>query len=174
MIQSIRNDIQKSCEKLGLNDPDDVHLNRLNIFDIPSEIRRNPDHHRLLATLINRNLTRVFLERYKTLQPSNREHLIGRFMNTHHHVLRSLLKTSSPAIDALCHLALKSGASGAKVVGSGGGGCLLIYAPERMEQVCDVLVKTEASDLYPVRIGPGVSVETVSSELSSQQDTPAD
>jgi galactokinase len=168
MIQSIRTDIETSCQQLGRVDHQTIQLNDLSIADIPREHLRNPIHHRLLATLINRNLTRAFITKYKDAQHGSRERLIGRFMNTHHHVLRTLLNTSSPAIDQLCQLALKSGAWGAKVVGSGGGGCLLVYAPENMQPVCDALSGADVAGLYPVHIGPGVTAETVSSELSSQ------
>ena len=43
-------------------------------------------------------------------------------MNGHHEVLRDLLKITVPRIDAMVNAALKAGAYGAKIVGSGGGG----------------------------------------------------
>lgn len=64
---------------------------------------------------------------------------LGRWMNIAHGALTAL-DVSTPALDAACHAARRAGASGAKLTGAGGGGCLLALAPpEHTDAVADAL-----------------------------------
>ena len=49
------------------------------------------------------------------------------WMNDHHAALRDGLELSSPRLEAIGQAALKAGAWGWKLVGSGGGGCALVW-----------------------------------------------
>lgn len=61
---------------------------------------------------------------------------LGRLLSDHQTALREGLGISTPRIDALLELARRHGAYGGKLNGSGGGGCLFVYAPrERGEEI---------------------------------------
>jgi galactokinase len=51
----------------------------------------------------------------------------GRLLTAHHAILRDVLGTSTPRIDALLDAALAAGAWGGKINGSGGGGTCFVY-----------------------------------------------
>jgi len=82
----------------------------------------------LAGTLRNRDLTRQ--ARLLLSHPSIDHRLLGTLLNAHQEVLRIILKISTPKIDRMIAAALASGAYGGKINGSGGGGCMFVYAPE--------------------------------------------
>ena len=51
----------------------------------------------------------------------------GRLLTAHHAILRDILGTSTPRIDALLDAACAAGAWGGKINGSGGGGTCVAY-----------------------------------------------
>ncbi len=155
MLQSIRNDVANALEALNTSSTDERILQELTLNTVIQSRIKSSGMNRLKATLINRNLTRKYLSGL----PDSRFEL-GRFMNTHHRVLSYLLKTSSEKIDAMCERALKIGASGAKVIGSGGGGCLLIYVASDPDKYLPLLRRTGFT-IYPVQISPGVRIEVI-------------
>ncbi len=64
---------------------------------------------------------------------------IGSLLNEHQSALRDVLRISTPKIDRMIEGALDSGAYGAKINGSGGGGCMFAYAPENPERVAEAI-----------------------------------
>lgn len=84
---------------------------------------------------------------------------IGELMNGHHAVLRDLLKITVPRIDAMINAALRAGAYGAKIVGSGGGGSIVVIAdPELEENVVAAILGAGAKEAYVVTVDPGVRI----------------
>lgn len=84
---------------------------------------------------------------------------IGQLMNQHHEVLRDLLKITVPRIDDMINAALRAGAYGAKIVGSGGGGSIVVIAdPANENVVIDAILKAGALEAYSVTVDPGVRV----------------
>lgn len=84
---------------------------------------------------------------------------IGGLMNQHHAVLRDLLKITVPRIDAMIDAALKAGAYGAKIVGSGGGGSIVVMAePGKESQVVKAILAAGAVDAYAVTVDPGARI----------------
>ena len=87
----------------------------------------------LEGTIKNRDITRVARTE---LNKKDIDHkLIGTLLNDHQKILRDVLGISTPKIDRMIEAALKAGAYGAKINGSGGGGCMFAYAPEYPEKV---------------------------------------
>ncbi|PKL82319.1 MAG: GHMP kinase, partial [Ignavibacteriae bacterium HGW-Ignavibacteriae-3] len=78
------------------------------------------------------------------------EKRIGRLLNEHQKVLRKILKISTNKIDKMIDAALNAGAYGAKINGSGGGGCMFAYAPENPEIVLEAVkrISDEAWIVY--------------------------
>mgnify|MGYP001189247325 CR=1 FL=1 len=64
---------------------------------------------------------------------------IGNLLLEHHQVLRDVLKVSTSQIDRMIQVAMKAGALGAKINGSGGGGCMFAYAPKNPEKVAKAI-----------------------------------
>ncbi|MFH1943468.1 MAG: galactokinase family protein [bacterium] len=85
---------------------------------------------------------------------------IGDLLNEHQRILRDVLKISTLKIDRMIEAALKAGAYGAKINGSGGGGCMFAYAPENTEAVARA-VEDEGGRVYVVSVDRGVAVETI-------------
>lgn len=80
---------------------------------------------------------------------------IGNLMNLHHEILRDKLKVSIPEIDHLVKVALSAGAIGAKIVGSGGGGCILTLAPNKEDIVMSDLKNAGATECFEAKIEKG-------------------
>ena len=81
---------------------------------------------------------------------------MGKLMNAHHDVLKSLLKITVPKIDGMIDAAIEAGAYGAKIVGSGGGGSIVALAPKNQkEMIIKALLKNGAKDAYEVSVTRG-------------------
>ncbi len=64
---------------------------------------------------------------------------IGKLIQQHHEHLRDGIGVSTPKLNSLIEASLDAGALGAKVNGSGGGGCMFAYAPGRQEEVKEAI-----------------------------------
>lgn len=87
----------------------------------------------LVGTIENRDITIAARAELNKFNPDHKE--IGRLLSEHQVVLRNVQKISTPKIDKMIKAALDAGAYGAKINGSGGGGCMFAYAPENPEKV---------------------------------------
>lgn len=85
---------------------------------------------------------------------------LGKLMNGHHAVLRDLLKITVPKIDAMINAALEAGAYGAKIVGSGGGGSIIVIAkPGKKTLITKAIIEAEAKEAYPVSVHSGAFID---------------
>ena len=91
------------------------------------------------GTINNRDLLKMALPVLEKHEPNDK--LIGQLLSNHHHVLRDVLKVSTPKIESMLDAALNAGALGGKITGSGGGGCMFVYAPENPEHVAEAIEK---------------------------------
>jgi len=112
----------------------------------------------LRANIKNRELTH--LARAEMQRVSIDHQRIGQFLNLHQTELRDGLKISTNKIDTMIEMALKAGALGAKINGSGGGGCMFAYAPDSTEQVAEAILKAGGKP-FIIDIGKGVSVHNI-------------
>jgi galactokinase len=109
----------------------------------------------LEGTLRNRDIT---LEAKSLLSwdvPDGRA--VGSLMNEHQSVLRDVLGISTPKIDRMIDAALAAGALGAKINGSGGGGCMFAYAPDSPERVAEA-IELEGGTATIMRVDRGVTL----------------
>lgn len=86
-------------------------------------------------------------------KPLNHQRL-GQLLNEHQKVLREVLKISTSKIDRMINAALETGACGAKINGSGGGGCMLAYAPDNARQVAES-IENSGGRSYIVHVDEG-------------------
>ena len=88
--------------------------------------------------------------------------IIGELMNEHHHILKTYLKITPPLMDKMIDAANESGALGSKIVGSGGGGCIVaITNEENKEQIIKAIKATGAKDAFALDITEGANVKTL-------------
>ncbi len=91
-------------------------------------------------------------------EPLNLKRL-GKLMDAHHFELKTHLKITVPIIDRMIDGAKEGGALGAKIVGSGGGGCIVaISTPENEEAVIDGMLKGGAKSAYKIEVSKGVQI----------------
>lgn len=74
---------------------------------------------------------------------------LGKLMNAHHEQLKNNLKITVPRIDNMIQAALKAGALGAKIVGSGMGGSITaLCAPGSEGQIRQAILDAGAKDAF--------------------------
>ncbi len=82
----------------------------------------------------------------------------GELLNRQQDVVRDHLQISVPKIDRMIETSLAAGALGAKINGSGQGGCIFAYTPGKAEAVVDALNNLDTRPMI-IRIGSGASSE---------------
>ena len=86
--------------------------------------------------------------------------VIGDLMNQHHCFLKNYLKITVPKIDLMIDAAIKNGALGAKIVGSGGGGSIVALATNKNEQkIMNAILEAGAKNVYIASIEKGASIK---------------
>jgi galactokinase len=145
-IQNVTKELKKKYPEFSLQD---IKLDELSKFTDDL----NDEQKELLAgTIENRDITKVAK---KLLLKSPLDHkAIGALLTEHHAILRDILRISTPKIDRMIKSALAAGAYGAKINGSGGGGCMFAYAPENPELVKEA-IENEGGKGYIVKIDKG-------------------
>jgi len=144
-IIKVINDHQFQLKNISLND-----VKRLSDFLTEAECRL------LRANIRNRDLTQEACELFhQDFDP----HEFGALLTEHHNILRDGLKISTPKIDSMIQAALNAGAYGAKINGSGGGGCMFAYCPENPERVVNA-VQEAGGYAFVVNVDHGLAVES--------------
>jgi galactokinase len=111
----------------------------------------------LLGTLLTRDLTRQGAELFRS--PAFDHVRFGAMLSAQHAVLRDHLRISTDKIEAMIASALDAGALGAKINGSGGGGCMFAYAPERPDRVAAAVAEAGGRPVI-VRVDEGARRES--------------
>jgi len=106
------------------------------------------------ANIIDRDLCRRGLE---LLRADLRPAALGQLLTQHHWELSRRLAVSTTKIDHMVQAALAAGALGAKINGSGGGGCMFAYAPGAEEVVAAALADAGGKPCI-VHTDPGARV----------------
>jgi galactokinase len=116
-----------------------------------------PTVRRLLkGTVMTRDLTS---RGKKLFEAEDFNHIdFGDLLSRQQDVLRDYLQISIPEIDKMIEASMKAGALGAKINGSGQGGCVFAYTPGKSEPVAEALRKLGAEP-HIVKIDEGVKVD---------------
>ncbi len=109
----------------------------------------------LKATLCNYEITKEAREALN--MPDVNHERIGDLLNKHHKILRDDLHISTFKIEKMIDSALKAGALGAKINGSGGGGCMFAYAPQNPQAVAES-IEREGGKAYIIQVDQGVQL----------------
>ena len=113
----------------------------------------------LHAAIKNHSITLAAKKEFEKKQLDQKS--IGKLMNQHHFILKNYLKTTTPLIDKMVDSANKSGALGSKIVGSGGGGCIVAIGNNNKEKIINSLIEAGATDAFSVNISNGVKIKTL-------------
>ena len=159
ILARVKDQVLEATRQLATRHPD------FSLQDVPVE---DLDHYRdeltpsrlalLRGTLRNRDITRRAKELLRT--PSLDHRKLGALLNEHQTILRDVLRISTPKIDRMILSALASGAYGGKINGSGGGGCMFVYAPDHPEAVARA-IEAAAGKAFIVEPDSGTRVESM-------------
>ena len=114
------------------------------------------------GTIRNRNIERVASG---ILSGDSKSENLGELMTEHHSILRDVLKISTQRIESMCDAALDACANGAKIFGSGGGGCMLAMVERKdgrsnnqvLDKVKSSIETVDGAIAHHVVSEPGVS-----------------
>jgi len=79
---------------------------------------------------------------------------IGQLLLKHHEILSNKLNVSTMQIDRMIEASMDAGAYGAKITGSGGGGCMFALTPEDPNPICEA-IRNVGGDVYLVKTDRG-------------------
>ena len=120
------------------------------------------------ATIVTRDreedAARLWVGRQDNLSAEAKGPRLGRWMLEHHEALRDGLDLSTPKIERLREAAMNSGAWGFKLVGSGGGGCCVAWAPlDKVHDVSKGMVEAGANAIWIIETqAQAASIEIIS------------
>ena len=145
-IEKIKNEYPDfSIEKATFDDLS--NFKKLLTFEELELISGNIDNHWIL----NKAFSLLKSETFEDAQ-------LGELLNQHQFNIRENLKISTPKIDTMIEAGLNAGALGGKINGSGGGGCMFVYAPENPEKVAQA-IENQGGKAYIITVDEGTKVE---------------
>ena len=127
-------------DKVGENERDEI-------VKLPKDVKRL-----LEGTLLTRDIT---AQGESLFRSDSFDHTrFGELLTSQHEVLRDYLQVSAPKLERMIETALNEGALGAKINGSGEGGCIFAYTPHVAERVAESLKKLDTK-VAIIRIDEG-------------------
>jgi len=158
ILARVKNGVLAIAQQLATRHPEfSLHTATLKNFEQYRQDLNAEQQTLLLGTLRNRDITREALALLR--QPILDDRALGRLLNDCQTVLRENLKISTPKIDRMLDAAMNAGAFGGKINGSGGGGCMFVYAPENPEHVAQV-IEAAGGKAYIVEVDSGTRIES--------------
>ena len=110
------------------------------------------------AAVCNHDITQRALKVLEQEQLNTQ--ILGELMNEHHHLLKSYLKITPTLMDKMIDAANDTGGLGSKIVGSGGGGCMVaIVQDQNQNQIIEAIKATGAEDAFAVSISKGATLK---------------
>ncbi len=131
-----------------------THINDLDTYIklVPLELKPY-----LSAAIKNYHITINALKEFKKHNLSFET--IGDLMNQHHKILKNELNITVPRIDNMIDAALNAGALGAKIVGSGGGGSIVVLSKEgKEEEIIKAIKNAGGVNAYKVNVDSGARI----------------
>ncbi|HUV05291.1 MAG TPA: galactokinase family protein [Armatimonadota bacterium] len=156
VLSDSKTDVQEGLRVLSEFCPGfDLHSTPIEAVDSLLDRVPEPMARKVRANLVNRDLTVEAMRLFREgVEPAR----LGDLLTRQHEQLRGGIGVSTRKIDRMVEAALAVGALGAKINGSGGGGCMFAYAPGREDAVAEALVRV-GGKAYKVSIDEGARVE---------------
>lgn len=105
------------------------------------------------ANIDDREILKEALAMFEGRSPWS-DKALGDLLNRHQVNLREHKRISTNKIDRMISAALEAGALGAKINGSGGGGCMFAYAPNSAEKVAEA-IENQGGKAYIIEVDEG-------------------
>ncbi|WP_262493858.1 GHMP family kinase ATP-binding protein [Fibrisoma limi] len=118
------------------------------------------DFNLINGTIANRDISHKAITLLRKLSNEKQivdHYLFGQLLLEHNDNLRDAQQILTPKINRMLDASLEAGALGGKINGSGGGGCMFAYAPNKTENVVEAIEKA-GGRAYIVSIDKGVTV----------------
>ncbi len=157
ILARVKNGVLQIAQQLSARDPE-FSLQTVALKDLENYMNDlNAEQRALLwGTVRNRDITIAALAQLR--QPVLDDRTLGSLLDDCQAVLRENLKISTPKIDRMLDAAKRAGAYGGKINGSGGGGCMFVYAPENPERVARA-IEDAGGKAYIVHADAGTRTE---------------
>jgi galactokinase len=157
-VQRVLRIVSETRSRASAGSPKGSVLHEATSLDIGSlRSQLSPDESALFAgTVRNREITQE--ARTLLMQSPLDHHRIGLLLSEHQAILRDVLKISTHKIDRMLDVALNAGALGGKINGSGGGGCMFVYAPTNAERVSEAVARA-GGKAFIVSVDEGTRTE---------------
>ena len=155
MLSSLKSKTWEAINKVKSKvldfDPKNIDLKKINMYLKILDEKLQPY---LEAAIINYKITQKAKKEFLKNKIENQ--IIGKLMSEHHKLLKNNLKITTPNIDLMIDISLKSGAFGAKIIGSGGGGCIAVLSDKKnVNQIISNLKEGGAIDAFKVNVSNG-------------------
>ncbi|RIV21452.1 GHMP kinase [Fibrisoma montanum] len=136
----------------GINPAFSLHTGSLTDAAEYKDILTKDEYVLLKGTLANRDVLR---EALTVLQAPELDHArLGQLLTDHQATLRDAQRISTPKIDRMLEAARTAGALGGKINGSGGGGCMFVYAPDQPNVVAEAIERA-GGKAYVIQVAQG-------------------
>ncbi|WP_460636117.1 mevalonate kinase family protein [Larkinella harenae] len=153
ILKHVKYGMLEAIRKIQVRDPD------FSLHTIPQEAARmyagllnKAEYSLLQSNLSDRDVLREALQLFRKTAIDHRR--LGALLTIHQANLRDHKRVSTPKINRMIDEALKAGAYGAKINGSGGGGCMFAYAPEQPEAVAEAIERAGGKP-YIIQVDTG-------------------
>lgn len=151
-LSRVKSGVYQALYDLNLKSVKDITASEL-VYR-KKEIEKEENFRYLLASVKNHEITvKARKEMNSAILDSD---IIGNLMNTHQCYLKDYLNISTTRIDLMIDEAIKAGALGCKITGSGNGGCFIAYCPNKEVEVIKAIEKMGLQAFHGVT-SPGVS-----------------
>ncbi|MGV3556783.1 mevalonate kinase family protein [Larkinella arboricola] len=164
ILKHVKYGMLEAIRKIKLHDAD------FSLHTVPQEAARQytglvneAEFSLLKSNLSDRDVLREAHQMFRTATINHRR--LGQLLTIHQANLRDHKRVSTPKINRMIDEALKAGAYGAKINGSGGGGCMFAYAPENPEAVAEAIERAGGKP-YIIQIDTGTQATVNSKPIS--------
>ena len=156
VLKNLKNKTICSIDNIRLNNPN-FRLSEISVNDVSKyENQMNKTSFKYFkAAVENHSITHLAYTELKKRNPNLNN--LGILMNRHHNILKNDLSITVPLIDKMIDLAIENGAYGAKIIGSGGGGSILILSNEKDEnRIIDAMYNIGAKEVVKANVSSGI------------------
>ena len=156
ILKNLKNKTINAVNTIKLKNPS-FNLNKVSIkgiYEYENQLSKTSFNY-IKAAVENHSITQAaYLEMTKKTSNFNN---IGELMNRHHDILKNDLSITVPLIDEMIDSALKNGAYAAKIIGSGGGGSILILSNEKdQNKLINAMYSAGAKEVVKANVSGGI------------------
>ena len=156
ILKNLKNKTINAVNTIKLKNPS-FNLNKVSIkgiYEYENQLSKTSFNY-IKAAVENHSITQAAYLEIKKKKPNFNN--IGELMNRHHDILKNDLSITVPLIDEMIDSALKNGAYGAKIIGSGGGGSILILSNEKdQNKLINAMYSAGAKEVVKANVSGGI------------------